>query len=374
MQLLPLKDLAGQLSAGGTLPWSIRDANGKLLLARGHLVTDSNMLESLLSRGMFVDMTEMKAAERRSDTVQQRQTFLSRWQAMQWRLSKVLTQPSGELQQTIEELTTALLGVIERDADKAIFQILRQDQSRFSAYGVSHSWHAAVVCCLAARRLGWDEPQRRSLVRAALSMNISMIELQGRLACQHTAVTQEQRDAIKTHPERSAHLLRDLGVTDPVWCNAVEQHHEKPDGKGYPGGTTEICETALLLHFVDVFTAKLSARATRCALLPNQAARQLFTQNDGHPLAAILVKEFGLYPPGTFVKLVSGEVAIAIHRGENANAPLVLALTNRNGDPLVHPVKRNTSNKEHAVVAPVIDTNVLVRMPWETLYAGDLLD
>jgi len=374
MQLLPLKDLAGQLSAGGTLPWSVRDAQGKLLLARGHLLVDSNMLESLLSRGMFVDMTEMKAAERRGEAVTQRQTFLSRWQAMQWRLSKTLTQPSSELQQTIDELTTALLSMIERDADKAIFQILRQDQSRFAAYGVSHSWHAAVVCCLAAKRLGWDEAKQRSLIRAALSMNISMIELQGRLACQHAPVSQEQRDAIQTHPERSVRLLQELGVTDPVWCGAVEQHHEKPDGKGYPGGTTDICETALLLHFVDVFTAKLSARATRCALLPNQAARQLFTQNDGHPLAATLVKEFGLYPPGTFVKLVSGEVAIAIHRGENANAPQVLALTNRNGDSLMHPIKRNTAHKEHAVAAPVLDTNVLVRMPWESLYAGDLLD
>ncbi|MBV8470779.1 MAG: phosphohydrolase [Burkholderiaceae bacterium] len=332
------------------------------------------MLESLLSRGMFVDMSEMKAAERRNETVNQRQTFLSRWQAMQWRLSKTLNQPSSELQQTIDELTTALLVMIDRDADKAIFQILRHDQSRFSSYGVSHSWHAAVVSCLAARRLGWEESKRRSLIRAALSMNISMIELQGRLACQHTPLTSEQREAIKTHPQRSAELLRELGVTDPVWCHAVEQHHETPDGKGYPGASAEVSDTALLLHFVDVFTAKLSARATRCALMPNQAARELFTQHNGHPMAAVLVKEFGLYPPGCFVKLVSGEIAIAIHRGENANMPLVLALTNRNGDPLMHPVKRDTSNKEYAVAAPVLDANVLIRMPWESLYSGDLLD
>jgi hypothetical protein len=62
MQLLPLMEVASQIKPGLPLAWGIRDGNGKLLLARGHRVADTAMLNALLSRGMFVDAAEMRAA------------------------------------------------------------------------------------------------------------------------------------------------------------------------------------------------------------------------------------------------------------------------------------------------------------------------
>ena len=68
MQLLPLQEVASQIKPGFPLAWSIRDGNGKLLLARGHRVADAQMLSTLLARGMFVDAAEMRAALSASST------------------------------------------------------------------------------------------------------------------------------------------------------------------------------------------------------------------------------------------------------------------------------------------------------------------
>ena len=59
MKLLPLEQFVNQLQAGVPLQWGVRDATGKLLLARGRVVADSTMLQSLLERGMFVDAEEV---------------------------------------------------------------------------------------------------------------------------------------------------------------------------------------------------------------------------------------------------------------------------------------------------------------------------
>ena len=75
-----------------------------------------------------------------------------------------------------------LMALADRYPDKVLFQILRHDQTKLQSYGVSHSLHCAAVCCLTGKRMGWDDNQRRMLVSAAMSMNLSMIELQGRLA------------------------------------------------------------------------------------------------------------------------------------------------------------------------------------------------
>jgi HD-GYP domain-containing protein (c-di-GMP phosphodiesterase class II) len=370
VQLLPLQEVASQIRPGAPLAWSIRDGSGKLLLARGHTVTDVAMLQALLARGMFVDAAELRAAHGR-EVQAPKEGFFGRWRLSSARLNTLLTAPQAELGSALAEVADLLMMLADRYPDKVLFQILRHDQTRLQAYGVSHSLHCAAVCCLTARRLGWNDEERRTLVASALSMNLSMIELQGRLAVQGARPTAEQRIAIDAHPRRSVEMLEAAGVTDRLWLDAVEQHHERVDGSGYPLGRSDVAELAQALHYVDVFTAKLSARSSRAPLPPNQAAREIFTAASGHPLVAALVKEFGIYPPGCFVRLASGETAIVIHRGASVNTPVVACLTRPNGQPMMRAQRRETGSKESAVVAIVADSDVMVRVPWESLYSDD---
>lgn len=85
-------------------------------------------------------------------------------------------------------------------------------------------------------------------------------------------------------------------------------------------------------------------------------------------MEAALIKEFGIYPPGSFVKLQSGETAVVLRRGQRADTPLVACLTSRAGDPLLDPLRRDTAQPGFGVVGPVPDRNVLVRVPSERLY------
>ena len=372
MQLLPLHEVAYQIRPGHPLAWGIRDENGKLLLARGHLVADDAMLNALLARGMFVDMSEMRAALGTSHaSVRPKEGFFGRWRLTSGRLHTLLTTSPPDLRSSLDEVVNVLMALAERYPDKVLFQILRHDQTKLQFYGVSHSLHCAAVCCLIGKRMGWDEARRRVLVSAAMSMNLSMIELQGRLAVQAVPLTVDQRSAIQEHPVESADMLRAAGVADEEWLAAVEQHHEVIDGTGYPRRLTDVNELAQVLHYVDVFTAKLSARSSRVALAPNVAARDLFTGSAGHPLAAALVKEFGIYPPGCFVRLASGEIAIVVHRGKTVNTPMVASLTNAAGQAMMRPQRRETSDKANAIVTLVADADVMVRVPWETLYPDD---
>ena len=372
MQLLPLQEVANQIKPGLPLAWGIRDGNGKLLLARGHRVADAQMLRTLLSRGMFVDAAEMRAVLAASSAANKpREGFFGRWRLSSGRLNTLLTTSPAELRAALDEVVNVLMALADRYPDKVLFQILRHDQTKLQSYGVSHSLHCAAVCCLTGKRMGWDDNQRRMLVSAAMSQNLSMIELQGRLAVQAAPPTAEQRQAINDHPFRSAEMLMAAGVDDKLWLAAVEQHHELTDGTGYPNRRTDVAELAQALHYVDVFTAKLSARSSRLALAPNVAAREIFTGSAGHPLAAALIKEFGIYPPGCFVRLASGEIAIVVQRGQTVSTPVVACLTNVAGQPMMKPQRRETTDKANAIVALVADADVMVRVPWETLYPDD---
>ena len=207
-----------------------------------------------------------------------------------------------------------------------------------------------------------------SLTKAALTMNMSIVKLQGQMAAQTTPLTSGQRAEILAHPEQSVALLIQLGVTDDAWLSAIVQHHEHLNGTGYPARCTEINDMATLLHVADVLMAKISPRVLRPALSPQEATRQLYGADHGGPIATALIKTFGIYPPGDFVKLASGELGVVVERTANAKAPIVASITDTQGRAVTGTLRRDTRQAEFAVVGVVGDKAMLARLLPERLY------
>ncbi|MBC7728750.1 MAG: hypothetical protein H7242_14255, partial [Microbacteriaceae bacterium] len=236
-------------------------------------------------------------------------------------------------------------------------------------YGVNHSSHAAITAYLVAQRLGWSADESQRAFKATLTMDVSMLELQGQLALQTTPVTRDQREAITTHPHLSRLLLEISGVTDADWLAAVANHHERPNGSGYPAGLCDSGDLAALMQRADIYTAKLSPRANRDAIAADKAGRMMFMQEPGHPMVAALVKEFGVYPPGCFVKLKSGETGLGVKRGATVMAPIVAGISSPYGASLPQPLRRDTSQRAYAIHSVLGNHGGSVRVSPDTLMA-----
>ncbi|WP_457443517.1 HD domain-containing phosphohydrolase [Roseateles sp. P5_E4] len=370
MKLVPIQQVAGHIKAGAPLPFGVRDAEGKLLLAKGQPVPNEQMREALLNRGVFVDMEEVRdASARSSDGGAGSEDFFGRWEAMQTRLSVLLRTPQETLfLPRVKECAGQLIAWTERFPDQLLFVVIQHDHSRHEVYGLAHLLHTAAVAALLARRLSWTPERQKSLVGAALTMNLSIIDLQGRLASRGGKLAPPQRAAIDRHPDEAVAWLRNAGLDDAQWLAAVAQHHEQPGGGGYPQGLAEPDEAAQLLRLVDIFLAKLASRGGRAGMPAPQAAKSLYTGSNGHRFAALLVKEVGMFPPGTLVKLASGEIAVAVRRGTSGNTPIVSAVMNRHGDALGSPVRRDTAVAEHAITGLVAAQVLRVKLSPHQLY------
>jgi hypothetical protein len=106
----------------------------------------------------------------------------------------------------------------------------------------------------------------------------------------------------------------------------------------------------------------------RSALSPQEAIRELYREDKGGPLSTAIIKEFGIYPPGDFVKLASGELGIVVQRTGNARAPIVAAITDTAGQPVARTVRHDTGQPGFAIVANATDKAMLTRLPPERLY------
>jgi HD-GYP domain-containing protein (c-di-GMP phosphodiesterase class II) len=349
MPYIELAQVQRHMTIGAPLPFHVRNADKTLLLAKGQVIENQAQLLSLMRLGALVDSTEMPAAATPRSVIEQadpKKLPAMLRNAVQLAITQLERAEPEQLAATVETLAEPLMAIAERDPDLAIFQVLRQEGNYLVQYGVNHAIHCAITALLAAARMAWSEDEIRRAFKAALTMNLSMFELQGQLATQNSAVTPAQRADIQSHPQRSRALLEAAGIQDKLWLNAVELHHLVSADAEAPG-----TELATLLARTDVYTAKLSARSNREALGADVAARMMFMHHRGDPATLALVKEFGLYPPGAQVQLASGEVGVVVQRGEQAHTPWVAATASAKGGVLPRPIRRNTAQRPYSVTA-----------------------
>lgn len=374
----PLAEVLDLLKVGEALPFHVLDPAERRLLAQGHVVVSDTQLEMLVARGAWVDAEQALALrqQRQAATAaappaaQRTLTLFDRWEQMVWELDQVLRrvlagQPS---EAELQALADRLLARVRRHEDGALFIMVRPPEWRFALYALQHALHTATVLVVLSRQMGWSPAEVRTLVLAALTMNVSTLELQALMAQQPDPPTTRQRALIRAHPEESVRLLRQAGVRDDGWLQTVQDHHERPDGSGYPLGLSAISPWAHALRVADVFTAKISPRANRQSMPIQSAAKQLFQEEKGGPLAAGLIKALGLYPPGETVQLKSGEVAVVTHRGATATTPRVASITNEAGKPVADTVPRDTADPAHAITGVVVDRRSLPRVLPERVY------
>ncbi len=349
MQFSPLSLVKQRVQLGRPLPFNVRDNDGTLMLARGQVIKSADQREALFVRGALVDIAELQTVADRVKLAKPAE-LPGLWTQCTEQLGQTLRDSEKDgFVDALQEATPPVLALIERDKDLAIFQMLRQHGNEHVQYGVNHSMHAAITSCLVAQRLGWSADESQRAFKVALTMNLSMLELQGHLAAHNEPATPEQRAAIQAHPEFSRLLLEMSGVDDADWLSAVAQHHENADGSGYPHGLREVSDLAALVRRADIYTAKLSPRCGRIGIAADKAGRMMFMQDPGHPMTAALVKEFGVYPPGCFVRLQSGETGLVVKRGPTVMTPVVVVLTSAYGNSLSQPVRRDTSQRDYAV-------------------------
>ena len=269
------------------------------------------------------------------------QTFLDRLETLQVHLSHYTRQnPDG-----------TLLG---------LFSLSAKAHDRYSG---THAMLVSVICALAARDvLKWSAADETVLCHAALTMNIGMTLQQDRLAEQKEAPSASQRDIIHNHPTRSVEVLRGLGVTHPDLLEAVRDHHAREPGA--LAVRTLGQRMARLIQRADIFAAAISPRASRAAASTGNAMKAAYFDENSQvdEAGAALVKAVGIYPPGSFVRLTSGEVAVVVRRGSNTSAPRVAVVLNRYGLPNAELSLRDTSRAEWRVTAGVPAKEVKVNV------------
>ncbi len=165
---------------------------------------------------------------------------------------------NGELSETIEKLEKAYLDSIET---------LRYTVEAKDPYTRGHSDRVSRYSVLIGKYLGLSDDDLKTLRIGGLFHDIGKIGIPDSILLKESKLTDDEYSEIKNHPSIGAHILCNAEAFKDI-IPIVKHHHERFDGKGYPGKLKgeDIPYFARIAALADTFDAMTSKRTYRDGL------------------------------------------------------------------------------------------------------------
>jgi putative nucleotidyltransferase with HDIG domain len=145
-----------------------------------------------------------------------------------------------------------------------------------------HSTNVAKYAVAIGRDLGLSPSQLEELHIAAILHDVGKIGISERIIGKPDRLSREEYDVMKDHPAHGIRILEPIGFA-PAIMEAIFQHHERYDGKGYPRGLAGegIAFAARILTVADTIDAMVSERPYRGTISTEEVLRELARESGG---------------------------------------------------------------------------------------------
>jgi HD-GYP domain-containing protein (c-di-GMP phosphodiesterase class II) len=228
--------------------------------------------------------------------------------------------PWSEFEQIIDR------GAVSLERSSELFWVANNTAALTGVdYLAFHQARVAVLSMSIGASVGYDRPRRVQLGMAGGLIDVGLWQVPEALLRRLDALSADEQTIYRSHPRLSVELIRRWSSPREGLVEAVLQHHEREQGQGFPQSLhgTAVSQDAKILGLIDTYTGLTMPPAPRPRLRPHEAIREIVrSKHEAFPSALVkaLLSEISVFPPGTLVRLNTGEVGRVI--AVNRNHPL----------------------------------------------------
>ncbi len=143
-------------------------------------------------------------------------------------------------------------------------------------YTENHSFRVSEYAVLIADEMGYDEQFIEKVRITGLLHDIGKIGISDTILNKKGKLTSKEYGIIKKHPDIAVRILEGMDLDEDIMLG-IKHHHERCDGKGYPGCFEGKCipDIASIISVADAFDAMTSKRPYREVISFNKAVEEL---------------------------------------------------------------------------------------------------
>ncbi len=241
------------------------------------------------------------------------------------RLGKTLDM--HQAREVVDECVSSVL----RNGDALLLLTKLKEQHEYTA---EHCMNVCILTATFARHLGMLEEEIRKIALCGLLHDVGKSRIPDAVLNKPSALTPEEYKLMQNHAALGRDVLMASPRVEHSCVDVAYNHHERPDGNGYPRGlpATQIPYWAKIVAIVDAYDAITSNRNYDKGRASMEAL-DIIHRGKGKQFDEELANEFirciGIYPPGSIILLSSGEVGIVVAANpKNKLKPRVLLVRN----------------------------------------------
>jgi putative nucleotidyltransferase with HDIG domain len=226
----------------------------------------------------------------------------------------------------------------------------------YDSYTVGHSVRVASILVIVCRRLGLEDEQLLEVATAGFLHDVGKARIPEKILFKPGRLDPEERRVIERHTLLGAEILLENRAAGPLSVASAWGHHLRHDGSGYPQAKPAFIPSAStsLVHVCDVFEALTAIRPYKKEMAPRRAYEIMLADRASFDPAAFsaLRSAIGLYPPGSRVRLTTGQRAVVLAAGAEMDRPTVRLTHDTGGEqlaPMGAPVLDLSSPDERSV-------------------------
>ncbi len=285
------------------------DSTKRVLLAAGRTI-DSSLLESIKRHRITHLMIEdEKSHGVSSDEQLEMNDWMQAIQTVEDAFASVRKQQPFPIRD-LKSMVNQLIGEVQK---RQTIVLIPSSSVGPELRLYAHSVNVALIGLLIGKSYGYSERQLGDLATGCLLHDIGKLTADGH-----------------KHAESGFHVLRSLREISPLSANVALQHHEKVDGSGQPRGLAgeEIHEYAQICAVAEFYENVISEKG----ILQHLAIEMIMALR-GKMFNAKIVQTFAqvipAYPPGTIVRLNTGEAAIVTRVNGHIQRPYIRLLSTK---------------------------------------------
>lgn len=202
-----------------------------------------------------------------------------------------------------------------------------------------HSLNVAALSIVMAKAMGLTTREMEDVGVCGMLHDVGKTSMSEELLTREGELTEAEMEEMRKHTRYGRDILISTKSVMSGAADVAHSHHERVDGTGYPRrlDAESIPMFAKIVAIAEAYDVITSNQPYREARSPSEALQELYAQR-GKQFDEELVIKFidavGIFPPGSIVELLNGEIGIVLSNTSDKLRPRIILILDELKEPV----------------------------------------
>lgn len=242
----------------------------------------------------------------------------------------------GKVKQAVNGCVDSIL----RNPDASVWMTRIQAKHEATA---QHSMNVAALSIVMAKSMGMTTREMEDVGVCGMLHDVGKTSISTEVLEKAGPLTPEELAEMRKHTRYGRDILVSTKSVMSGAADVAHAHHERPDGTGYPRRLDDdsIPLYAKIVAIAEAYDTMTINQPYREACSPSDALQELYAlrgKQFDEDLVIRFIDAVGIFPPGSIVEMLNGEIGIVLANTNDKLKPRVIMILDRHHEPMTQRV------------------------------------